>query len=288
MMRPFSLCVFVFASILLFTSLTGKFFDSNWSFFVGAEFFYINPLLDAVPCLIVGLFILFQMEKLIDYQADSAAKVNIVKGLKISAAIFILGGFWILLNAYYLGYDIVTIILKWTLFPIYSSIFDLIHDDRFFNDVNIVFINKILFCFFPITIFILSVYFISISNKLDKIKGSSLNVDLPDHQNFNLFLKIILIFLIASNIVVLGFVSYVMDPSVYFISGIALNVVFLYASLKKRKWGFYGYIISSVGGFFVASYTNVDPGGIWGFIPGFLIFFSLNLGGGNNGWKQLS
>ena len=73
-----------------------------------------------------------------------------------------------------------------------------------------------------------------------------MNVDLPDHQNFNLFLKIILIFLIASNIVVLGFVSYVMDPSVYFISGIALNVVFLYALLKKRKWGFYGYIISSI------------------------------------------
>ena len=59
------------------------------------------------------------MEKLIDYQADSDAKVNIVIGLKISAVLFILGGFWILLNQYYLEYDIVTIILRWTLFPIY-------------------------------------------------------------------------------------------------------------------------------------------------------------------------
>jgi hypothetical protein len=266
-----------------------KFFESNFFFFW--DNYYINPLIESVPCLIIGGFILFQMEKLIDYQADSDARVNIVKGLKISAVLFILGGFWILLNAYYLEYDIVTIILKWTLFPIYSLIFDLIHDDRFFNDVYIVFINNILFCFFPITIFILSVYFIRISNKLDEIKGSGLNVDLPAHQEFNLFLKIILILLIVSHIVVLGFILYVVPlPEIngYLISGISLNAVFLLALLKKRKWGFYGYIISSVLGFFIATYTNVDPDHIWGLIPGFLIFLSLNLGGENNGWKQLT
>ena len=142
MIRPFSLSVFVFTSISLFISLRGKFYESNFSLFV--EYYYLNPLIESIFCFIIGGFILFNMEKLMDYQADLDAKVNMVKGLKISAFIFILGGFWILLNEYFLEYDIATIILRWTLFPIYSLTFDLIHDDRFFNDDYIVFIQNIL------------------------------------------------------------------------------------------------------------------------------------------------
>jgi len=289
MIRPFSLGVFVFTSISLFISLRGNFYESNFSLFVGN--YYINPFVEAVFCLIIGGFIFFKIERLIDYQVDLDAKINLVKRLKISAVIFILGGFWILLNEYFLEYDIATIIMRWTLFPIYSLTFDLIHDDRFFNAHYIVFIQNILFCFFPITIFILSLYFIRISNKLDEIKGSGLNVDLPAHQEFNLLLKVILIFLIVSNVVVLGFIFLALPPSEingYFISGVSLNVIFLLALLKKRKWGFYGYIISSISGFFITAYTDVLIEDVWGLIPGFLIFFSLNLGGENNGWKQLT
>ena len=276
---------FVFTSIFLFNSLTSSFFRLDDSLYISLGYiFTLNtiPLIKAVPCLIIGGFILFQIEKLIASQADSESKVNMIKELKISAVLFVLAGFWILLNEYFLEYNIASIILKWTLFPLYAYIFDLIHDDRFFADPIIIFIQNILFCFIPIMIFILSVYFIRTANKLDEIKGDSPNLKL------NLFIKIILIVLIGSNVVVLGFVLSVMDPSVYFISGIALNVIFLYALLKKRKWGFYGYIIASAVGFFVASNTHGDPAGIWGLIPCFLIFFSLNLGGGNNGWKQLS
>ena len=73
MIRPFSLGVFVFTSISLFISLRGNFYESNFSFFVGD--YYINPLIEAIFCLIIGGFILFKMEKVIDYQVDLDAKL---------------------------------------------------------------------------------------------------------------------------------------------------------------------------------------------------------------------
>ena len=289
MIRSFSLGVFIFTSISLLISSRSKFFELDYSLFV--EDFYINPLIEAIFCLIIGGFILFKMEKLIDYQAVLDVNINIIKGLKISAIIFILVGFWILLNEYFLQYDIATIILRWMVFPIYALVFDLIHDDRFFNAHYIVFIQNIMFCFLPITIFILSLYFIRISNKLDEIKSTSSNIGLPAHQKFNLLIKVILIFLIVINVSVLGFIFLALPPSEingYFISGVSLNVIFLLALIKKRKWGFYGYIISSISGFFITAYTSVLIENVWGLISPFLIFFSLNLGGKNNGWKQLT
>ena len=92
MIRPFSLCAFVFTSIFLFNSLTSSFFRLDDSLYISLGYiFTLNtiPLIKAIPCLITGGFILFQIEKLIASQADSESKVNMIKGLKIPAVLFV-------------------------------------------------------------------------------------------------------------------------------------------------------------------------------------------------------
>ena len=123
------------------------------------------PVINAVPCLIIGGILLLQSEKLVGHQAGADTVSTISKGLKISGGLFIIGSVGIWFQD--LMITLVDETLNLLLFPIYAAIFDHIHNDRFFNSDNIIFLQNILYCFFPILVFGLSLYLINVSDKLN-------------------------------------------------------------------------------------------------------------------------
>jgi len=66
------------------------------------------------------------------------------------------------------------------------------------------------------------------------------------------------------------------------------NVVFVIAIFKWRRWGFYGFIVSSL----VALVTNISigigiPQSLVGLIGVLLLYGALNIGGPNKAWPHL-
>jgi len=247
------------------------------------------PVINAVPCLIIGGILLLQSERLVGHQASADNVSTIYKGLKISGGLFIIGsvGIWF--------HDTtVTLVgesLNLLLFPIYAAIFDHIHTDRFFNSDNIIFLQNILYCFFPILVFGLSLYLINVSDKLNELAASRSETAVLPQEGFHLFLKIFLIVLLTSHLAVLVIILSVLSPSELdglSIAGILINAMFLMALFKRRRWGFYGYLFVNVLGFFTAAYSNLDSYYIGGLVLVLVLFTGLKIGGRNSGWKQLA
>ena len=80
MLGKFSISSFIFASVLLLDAISRLFFGFRF-----IPVFYVLmflPVINAVPCLIIGGILLLQSEKLVGHQAGADTVSTISKGLK--------------------------------------------------------------------------------------------------------------------------------------------------------------------------------------------------------------